>query len=101
MSAWQPTDDNHESYEDHLDREAEAHEDTGATPHVNPGPGPCGYCGKPATCYGVYENPCRPVTRACDDCCGHGREDGWCSPFGGDCIDCAHAALSPEPEPPA
>jgi hypothetical protein len=40
----------------------------------------CAFCGKPATCAGVYadgredEDP-RP---ACDDCCGHGSEDGLC-----------------------
>ncbi len=44
----------------------------------NPGPGPCAHCGEPATCFGVYEDPSGPVERACDACCGHGNEDGWC-----------------------
>lgn len=35
-------------------------------------------CGKPATCYGSYEG--RPQYFACDDCCGHGQEDGRCEP---------------------
>ena len=36
----------------------------------------CDHCGKPATCYGSYEN--LPSSYACDDCCGHGCEDGYC-----------------------
>lgn len=35
----------------------------------------CMNCDKPATCYGTYEN-CTGY--ACDDCCGHGCEDGRC-----------------------
>lgn len=38
----------------------------------------CRECGKPATCYGNYEM-CGEAY-ACDDCCGHGNEDGWCKP---------------------
>ncbi len=35
----------------------------------------CSNCGKPATCYGTYEG----ITGyGCDDCCGHGCEDGHC-----------------------
>lgn len=37
----------------------------------------CYVCGHPATCIGAYETP-TPVLPACDDCCGHGREDGDC-----------------------
>ncbi len=37
----------------------------------------CAHCGiKKAACYGSYENE-RP-SYACDDCCGHGCEDGRC-----------------------
>lgn len=39
----------------------------------------CANCGKPATCCGVYESA-KEATYACDDCCGHGNEDGWCDP---------------------
>lgn len=39
----------------------------------------CRECGKPATCYGEYEM-CGEAY-ACDDCCGHGNEDGWCKPL--------------------
>lgn len=49
-----------------------------------PGPGPCGYCGKPATCFGQYEDPGDPPGRSCDDCCGHCNEDGWCFPINED-----------------
>jgi hypothetical protein len=34
---------------------------------------------KPATCFGAYEMQ-EGETFACDDCCGHGNEDGWCRP---------------------
>jgi hypothetical protein len=49
----------------------------------------CAICTKPATCYGLYEGdeldkPCY----ACDECCDHGNEDGWCRP------------VEAEPEPP-
>lgn len=38
----------------------------------------CHVCGKPATCIGRYEDPEGPIQPACDDCCGHGNEDGHC-----------------------
>ena len=39
----------------------------------------CEICGKkPATCFGSYEG--QPESFACDDCCGHGNEDGFCVP---------------------
>lgn len=42
----------------------------------------CACCQKkPATCFGVYEDVEQPITVACDDCCGHGNEDGWCRPI--------------------
>lgn len=42
----------------------------------------CHICGKPATCVGVYEGrDDQPRLPACDDCCGHGNEDGWCVPL--------------------
>lgn len=33
-------------------------------------------CGNEATCVGSYED--QPLGPACDDCCGHGCEDGQC-----------------------
>lgn len=33
-----------------------------------------------ATCFGAYEDS-TPVEWACDLCCGHGNEDGWCKPL--------------------
>jgi hypothetical protein len=39
----------------------------------------CSCCGKPATCLGAYEGATEK-TYACDDCCGHGNEDGHCKP---------------------
>jgi hypothetical protein len=44
----------------------------------------CANCGRPATCYGAYEDDHEAY--ACDACCGHGNEDGHCSP-----IDKAHS----------
>lgn len=38
----------------------------------------CAHCGKPATCAGRYEDCEGPIEFACDECCGHGNEDGWC-----------------------
>jgi len=37
-------------------------------------------CGgvQPPTCVGVYEHPEDPPSFGCDDCCGHGNEDGCC-----------------------
>lgn len=39
----------------------------------------CHICGKPATCIGQYESA-EEESPACDDCCGHGCEDGKCRP---------------------
>jgi hypothetical protein len=39
----------------------------------------CAICGKPATCHGKYEEDTEE-SFACDDCCGHGNEDGYCDP---------------------
>lgn len=38
----------------------------------------CAHCAKPATCIGRYEDGSNPIDAACDECCGHGNEDGWC-----------------------
>lgn len=38
----------------------------------------CRFCEKPATCFGTYESSANHGF-ACDDCCGHGNEDGWCT----------------------
>jgi hypothetical protein len=35
----------------------------------------CQICGAGATCYGTYE---KKTGYGCDDCCGHGCEDGDC-----------------------
>lgn len=40
----------------------------------------CHICGKPATCIGRYDNM-KTDEPACDDCCGHGCEDGHCEPI--------------------
>jgi hypothetical protein len=38
----------------------------------------CGHCQvREATCYGKYDNMTQPEF-ACDECCGHGCEDGQC-----------------------
>lgn len=37
----------------------------------------CEYCGEPATCFGAYEGSAPAY--ACDECCGHGNEDGRCT----------------------
>ena len=38
----------------------------------------CACCGESATCVGRYEDMPEPGAPACDDCCGHGCEDGKC-----------------------
>lgn len=41
----------------------------------------CHICGAPAACLGNYaDDRGEGDTFACDDCCGHGNEDGYCSP---------------------
>ena len=51
-----------------------------AATHHHPTATPCACCGKSATCFGAYEGSEKPAF-ACDECCGHGNEDGWCGPF--------------------
>lgn len=48
----------------------------------------CDHCKElPATCVGRYDAPDEePERLACDDCCGHGCEDGHCRPLF-DCDD--------------
>lgn len=45
----------------------------------------CGVCGKPAACFGLYDDPdgdrSGDPDYACDSCCGHGCEDGKCDPI--------------------
>lgn len=36
----------------------------------------CSHCQQPAACFGRYEGARHGF--ACDGCCGHGNEDGWC-----------------------
>lgn len=40
----------------------------------------CSGCGGVPTCYGSYEGG-GVEGFCCDDCCGHGNEDGWCKPL--------------------
>lgn len=42
----------------------------------------CEHCveERPASCIGQYEGDTTRPRYACDTCCGHGNEDGWCSP---------------------
>lgn len=40
----------------------------------------CSRCHNKATCYGEYEGH-GGTQLACDTCCGHGNEDGWCKPI--------------------
>lgn len=42
----------------------------------------CGTCSRPATCVGYGERP-ETLSFGCDECCGHGNEDGWCVPLAG------------------
>lgn len=37
----------------------------------------CSICGEPSTCIGRYEDS-EEYDPACDECCGHGCEDGHC-----------------------
>lgn len=39
----------------------------------------CAFCGQTATCFGAYEGH-EKDQYACDDCCAHGNEDGYCRP---------------------
>lgn len=38
----------------------------------------CACCGKPAVCFGAYDNELRDKY-ACGECCAHGNEDGYCA----------------------
>lgn len=53
--------------------------DSGDRPDSGESEYDCLICGDPATCIGRYEGH-GPVSTACDTCCGHGNEDGWCVP---------------------
>ncbi len=42
----------------------------------------CDHCERrPAACFGCYEGGEPGPASACDTCCGHGNEDGWCVPI--------------------
>ena len=43
-------------------------------------------CERPATCHGIYEDPESAPRFACDVCCGHGCEDGYCHKIDEECI---------------
>lgn len=50
--------------------------DKAAVDRVNKGVLPrCKFCGATATCHGTYGGD---TAFACDTCCGHGCEDGYC-----------------------
>jgi hypothetical protein len=36
----------------------------------------CAFCGQAAACFGNYDSAVDDY--ACDQCCWHGNEDGWC-----------------------
>lgn len=40
----------------------------------------CAECGAPPACYGSYEDSVS-WAYACNECCGHGNEDGHCEPL--------------------
>jgi hypothetical protein len=40
----------------------------------------CAHCDNDATCFGEYETCNDQPAFACDTCCLHGCEDGWCEP---------------------
>lgn len=40
----------------------------------------CSFCDAPAVCVGRYENATQDEY-GCDECCGHGNEDGYCTPL--------------------
>ncbi len=42
-------------------------------------PPACAVCGQPAACLGLYEDETQEAF-ACNACCGHGNEDGYCVP---------------------
>lgn len=46
----------------------------------------CNFCGNKATCYGAYEGK-TIKSHACDNCCGHGNEDGRCAQLDPDVYD--------------
>ena len=48
----------------------------------------CAICGKTAACFGAYEDPEATPSYACNSCCGHGNEDGWCEPVNPSCQQC-------------
>ena len=39
----------------------------------------CAHCGEKAACVGSYCG--QPIEPACNGCCGHGNEDGFCEPL--------------------
>jgi hypothetical protein len=44
-----------------------------------PGPSLCDHCGeRPAVCIGKYDEASGIEELACNECCGHGNEDGYC-----------------------
>ena len=65
---------------DELDALLASLREAGAEPTEQPKK--CYSCGKPATCIGSYEGHDVDPQASCDDCCGHGNEDGYCKPIG-------------------
>lgn len=58
----------------------------------------CDRCGQLATCLGAYEGTEIP-DYACDNCCGHGNEDGWCRPISRYDLWRLHTNDPPGPDP--
>lgn len=50
----------------------------------------CGVCGALAACFGSYEG--ERESYACNNCCGHGNEDGHCVALSTEHADAPHAA---------
>lgn len=59
----------------------------------------CSQCReRPATCFGQYDGAEKPEP-ACDTCCGHGNEDGWCEPICEDCLNATGGRCPAHAEP--
>jgi hypothetical protein len=59
----------------------------------------CAHCDRAAACAGVYEASEGAVSPACNVCCGHGNEDGWCEPIENFILTSAGLLKSPVPAP--
>jgi transposase-like protein len=55
-------------------------------------------CGRPVSCIGRYEGA-EKESPSCDTCCGHGNEDGYCSPVKDEPAEAPAPLPTPEPPP--